>query len=152
MLRLQVRGDAFLARIFDNDDAFKRLDFPLSDMASSAAWVKVRHDLSSHFGLTKSDNFGVVACCWRQEMWRPDMAAECYSLLLQAEVSCLCRKQNGRMTRSKGVHLRPLSRRCKVIRIGNSSKQSLPFLLLSKPSRLAMQLLQSRTSSRCEVS
>lgn len=45
MLRLQVRGDAFLARIFDNDDAFKRLDFSLGDMTSSAAWVKVRLDL-----------------------------------------------------------------------------------------------------------
>ncbi|KAK9841462.1 hypothetical protein WJX74_006236 [Apatococcus lobatus] len=38
--RLEVRGDAFLARIFDNDDAFKRLDFTLKDMTSSAAWVK----------------------------------------------------------------------------------------------------------------
>jgi hypothetical protein len=32
----QVRGDAFIARIFDNEDLFKRLDFELSEMNSSA--------------------------------------------------------------------------------------------------------------------
>jgi hypothetical protein len=31
-----VRGDAFIARIFDNEDHFKRLDFELSEMNSSA--------------------------------------------------------------------------------------------------------------------
>ena len=41
LARLQVKGDAFLARIFDNDDLFRRLDFTLQDMTSSAAWVKV---------------------------------------------------------------------------------------------------------------
>jgi hypothetical protein len=34
----QVRGDVFVARIFDNDDDFKRLDFTLNDLSSSAPW------------------------------------------------------------------------------------------------------------------
>jgi hypothetical protein len=36
----QVRGDAFLGRIFDNDDAFVRMDFQLAEVASNAPWVK----------------------------------------------------------------------------------------------------------------
>ncbi|KAK9810399.1 hypothetical protein WJX72_010069 [[Myrmecia] bisecta] len=41
---LQVRGDAFLARVFDNEDDFKRLDFSLQEVSSSAPWVKAAHD------------------------------------------------------------------------------------------------------------
>ena len=36
----QVHGDAWLARIFDNEDAFQRLDFHLAEVSSSAAWVQ----------------------------------------------------------------------------------------------------------------
>mmetsp|Transcript_13814 Transcript_13814/g.37338 ORF Transcript_13814/g.37338 Transcript_13814/m.37338 type:complete len:341 (+) Transcript_13814:39-1061(+) len=36
---VQVRGDVFMARIFDNEDNFKRLDFTLGDLSSSAPWV-----------------------------------------------------------------------------------------------------------------
>lgn len=36
---LEVRGDAFLARVFDNEDDFKRIDFTLSEVSSSAPWV-----------------------------------------------------------------------------------------------------------------
>lgn len=39
----QVNGDAFLARVFDNGDDFKRLDFTLKDVSSSAAWVQQAH-------------------------------------------------------------------------------------------------------------
>ena len=38
-LMLEVRGDAFIARFFDDDDNFRRLDFALPDLSSSAAWV-----------------------------------------------------------------------------------------------------------------
>ena len=37
---MQVRGDVFVARTFDNEDDFKRLDFTLSEVSSRAAWVK----------------------------------------------------------------------------------------------------------------
>ena len=37
---MQVQGDAFLARVFDNEDDFERLDFTLKEVASSAPWVK----------------------------------------------------------------------------------------------------------------
>ena len=37
---LDVKGDAFLARVFDNDDDFRRLDFSLEEVSSGAAWVK----------------------------------------------------------------------------------------------------------------
>ena len=39
----QVHGDAFLARVFDNEDDFERLDFTLQEVSSSAPWVKVGH-------------------------------------------------------------------------------------------------------------
>lgn len=35
----QVHGDAWVGRIFDNDDDFKRLNFTLAELSSSAAWV-----------------------------------------------------------------------------------------------------------------
>lgn len=38
---VQVHGDAWIARIFDNEDDFKRLDFKLSEVSSSAPWVKL---------------------------------------------------------------------------------------------------------------
>lgn len=38
----QIRGDAFLARVFDNEEHFERQDFTLAEVSSSAAWVKVR--------------------------------------------------------------------------------------------------------------
>lgn len=37
---MQVQGDAFLARVFDNEDDFERLDFTLKEVTSSAPWVK----------------------------------------------------------------------------------------------------------------
>lgn len=43
MLSAQVRGDVFLARVFDNEDNFERLDFSLADVSSSAGWVKEAH-------------------------------------------------------------------------------------------------------------
>lgn len=37
---LDVRGDAFLARVLDDGDAFERQDMRLSEVSSSAQWVK----------------------------------------------------------------------------------------------------------------
>lgn len=34
-----MHGDAWVGRIFDNEDDFRRLDFGLADLSSSAAWV-----------------------------------------------------------------------------------------------------------------
>ena len=36
----QVHGDAWLARIFDNEDDFSRLDFTLQEVSSGAEWVR----------------------------------------------------------------------------------------------------------------
>ncbi|CAK4076789.1 unnamed protein product [Aphanomyces euteiches] len=38
---LEVRGDAFIARVFDNDDSFVRMDFKLSEINSEAEWIKI---------------------------------------------------------------------------------------------------------------
>ena len=43
MRHMQVRGDAFLARVYDNGDDFERMDFTLGEMSSSATWVKQAH-------------------------------------------------------------------------------------------------------------
>lgn len=40
-VHLQVNGDAFIGRTYDNGDDFKRLNFTVSEVSSSAAWVKV---------------------------------------------------------------------------------------------------------------
>lgn len=39
-LTLQVRGDAFLARVLDDGDRFRRLDLTTAEMSSSASWVR----------------------------------------------------------------------------------------------------------------
>ncbi|RHZ26115.1 hypothetical protein DYB37_006081 [Aphanomyces astaci] len=44
---LEVRGDAFIARLFDNDDAFVRLDFTLSEINADAEWIKIAQRQSS---------------------------------------------------------------------------------------------------------
>ncbi|GFR48092.1 hypothetical protein Agub_g9779, partial [Astrephomene gubernaculifera] len=36
---MQVRGDAFLSRMFDNEDSFVRLDLRLGEVSSGAEWV-----------------------------------------------------------------------------------------------------------------
>ena len=36
----QVKGDAFLARVYDNGEDFERMDLELSEVSSGAAWVK----------------------------------------------------------------------------------------------------------------
>lgn len=41
---LQVCGDAFIARIYDDEDKFERLDFQLSEVSSSAPWVKAARE------------------------------------------------------------------------------------------------------------
>lgn len=40
LCRLQVSGDVFIGRYFDNEEDFKRLDFTASELSSSAAWIK----------------------------------------------------------------------------------------------------------------
>ncbi|KAJ0396369.1 hypothetical protein P43SY_007463 [Pythium insidiosum] len=37
---IDVKGDAFLARIFDNDDDFVRMDFRLSEVSMDAEWIQ----------------------------------------------------------------------------------------------------------------
>ncbi|KAE8896684.1 hypothetical protein PF005_g13615 [Phytophthora fragariae] len=37
---LEVKGDAFIGRVFDNDDDFVRMDFRLSEVSGGAAWVQ----------------------------------------------------------------------------------------------------------------
>lgn len=37
----QVRGDAWVARILDDDDTFERLDFHVSDLEPTAPWVAI---------------------------------------------------------------------------------------------------------------
>lgn len=35
----EVHGDAFVARVVDSEDEFRRLDFTLAEVASDAAWI-----------------------------------------------------------------------------------------------------------------
>lgn len=41
---IDVKGDAFLARVMDNGDDFQRMDFNLSEMSSNAEWVKLAQE------------------------------------------------------------------------------------------------------------
>lgn len=38
-LALQVTGDVFIGRYFDNEEDFKRLDFTAAELSSSAPWI-----------------------------------------------------------------------------------------------------------------
>lgn len=51
-----IVGDAFLARIIDDDDRFERHDFTLSEVSSSAPWVKRAFQIN----LSKKQNIGNV--------------------------------------------------------------------------------------------
>ncbi|KAF0685971.1 Aste57867_22223 [Aphanomyces stellatus] len=53
---LEVRGDAFIARIFDNDDAFVRMDFKLSEINADAEWFKVAMTQNTKQGATSSSS------------------------------------------------------------------------------------------------
>ncbi|TDH74295.1 uncharacterized protein CCR75_001180 [Bremia lactucae] len=44
---LEVKGDAFLARVFDNDDDFVRLDFRLMEVSGDAPWVQLAKSQSA---------------------------------------------------------------------------------------------------------
>ncbi|KAK2080672.1 hypothetical protein QBZ16_000526 [Prototheca wickerhamii] len=44
---VQVRGDAFLARVLDNGDDFERRDFTLADLSSTAPWVAAAREKSA---------------------------------------------------------------------------------------------------------
>ncbi|OQS07603.1 hypothetical protein THRCLA_00373 [Thraustotheca clavata] len=44
---LEVRGDAFIGRVFDNDDAFVRMNFKLSEINGDAEWIKVAQNQSN---------------------------------------------------------------------------------------------------------
>ncbi|ETW10080.1 hypothetical protein H310_00466 [Aphanomyces invadans] len=55
---LEVRGDAFIARIFDNDDAFVRLDFNLSELNADAEWLKVAQRQSQNVSTPVSATTG----------------------------------------------------------------------------------------------
>ena len=43
---IEVRGDAFLARVLDNEDDFKRLDLTLQEIDSSSPWLKQALEIS----------------------------------------------------------------------------------------------------------
>lgn len=51
-----IVGDAFIARILDDDDRFERHDFTLSEVSSSAPWVKRAFQLN----ISKKQNIGDV--------------------------------------------------------------------------------------------
>ena len=53
---LQVNGDAFIGRTYDNGDDFKRLDFTVSEVSSSAPWVQVRLLLTCSNAIVGSAN------------------------------------------------------------------------------------------------
>ena len=56
---MQVNGDAFLGRTYDNGDDFKRLDFKMSEVSSSAPWVQVT--LPAQLSLLPQ-SFSAAAC------------------------------------------------------------------------------------------
>ena len=53
----QVLGDAFIARIFDDDDQFKRLDFTLDECSSDAPWIMKAKTLAAE----RHENVGDIA-------------------------------------------------------------------------------------------
>ena len=72
---MQIRGDAFVARIFDNDDTFLRKDFTLPEMdPSTAPW----------FAIAKAENLQNVQEIFAMQHCRPTHARS------RASNLCMC--------------------------------------------------------------
>jgi hypothetical protein len=80
---IQVQGDVFLARVFDNEDEFQRLDFTLREVSSGAPWVKVGNAASFHLFLS---------CLLR--LLISTAFCTCQSLCLCKEIACQIIEQN----------------------------------------------------------
>ncbi|EFN56519.1 hypothetical protein CHLNCDRAFT_51491 [Chlorella variabilis] len=71
---LEVKGDAFLARVMDNGDDFDRLDLELGEVSSGAAWVKAaasqnerkRQQARRGVGWAGGRDLGRLARGWRE--------------------------------------------------------------------------------------
>ena len=75
LLAVQIRGDAFVARIFDNDDTFLRKDFTLPEMdPSTAPW----------FAIAKAENVRNVQETFAMQHCRPTHARS------RASNLCMC--------------------------------------------------------------
>eukprot|EP00808_Paulinella_micropora_P014819 g57609.t1 len=51
--KIQIMGDAWLARVWDNEDDFKRLDFTLADCQKSAAWFQKARTINASLPSSK---------------------------------------------------------------------------------------------------
>jgi tetratricopeptide (TPR) repeat protein len=59
-MRTQIYGDVFVGRILDNEDDFKRLDFSLAELSSSAPWVHKAKAIN----LQRSNRSGAMEQQW----------------------------------------------------------------------------------------
>ncbi|TMW57261.1 hypothetical protein Poli38472_003186 [Pythium oligandrum] len=51
---VEVKGDAFIARVFDNDDDFVRLDFRLGEVTMDAEWIQLAKTQPSNAAATSA--------------------------------------------------------------------------------------------------
>ena len=94
---MQVRGDVFVARTFDNEDDFKRLDFTLSEVSSRAAWVKEARAQNERKAKVDSHR---AAC---------DDVTAVAMMKISGKKECKSSESNGRERVSNAVKLRAIS-------------------------------------------
>jgi hypothetical protein len=71
---LQVSGDVFIGRYFDNEQDFKRMDFTSKELSSSAPWIKdARQQLMRRS--QRSDNTQQLVQSLKDQQQQPAAAA-----------------------------------------------------------------------------
>ena len=72
-----MRGDVFVARVFDNEDDFKRLDFTLSEVSSNASWIKeaaTQNEKKRKVGIYLNSAHKTLRydfkCCGKSYLWQ----------------------------------------------------------------------------------
>ncbi|CAI5733210.1 unnamed protein product [Peronospora destructor] len=78
---LEVKGDAFIGRVFDNDDDFERMDFRLSDVSGDAPWVQTAKFQAA---AAAAGNGGAAAGAALARAKAPS------KLMLPGSIQCIC--------------------------------------------------------------
>uniref|UniRef100_K3WL03 MYND-type domain-containing protein n=1 Tax=Globisporangium ultimum (strain ATCC 200006 / CBS 805.95 / DAOM BR144) TaxID=431595 RepID=K3WL03_GLOUD len=85
---IEVRGDAFIARVFDNDDDFERMDFRLSEVTMDADWIKIGKEQSVASADTSASSISSIRT--PQKAIAPLAAHVCGAAMCSANASLRC--------------------------------------------------------------
>lgn len=111
--QMQVQGDVFLARVFDNEDDFQRLDLGLREVSSSAPWVKDAFQQNER--KKKADSADVVLQRMQQDK-QPKAAPTTVHELTPGEAE----KESGNAAFKKGDFKKAIGHYTKAVELDSS--------------------------------